>query len=85
MGVRIIVAEPVGLQHAIKQLKKQVDLKCRRAWYKRRLGYYEKPSVLRRRKERLRQRNLKLVEHGGSPVKMYMYLKTLHKREGGFP
>lgn len=85
MGVRIIVSGSKGLQEAFKQLKDQVRHKCRRAWYKGRLGYYEKRGELRRRKELLRQRNVKSLEHGQSPVKMYMNLKQLHQREGGFP
>jgi hypothetical protein len=85
MSVRVEVSEVEDIRVAIRKLQQLTCNKFSRAWYKSRIGYYEKPSVLGRRKKLLRKRNLRLLELGGSTVKMRHGLTTIHKREGGFP
>ena len=85
MTVRVIVPEGARLSDVLRHHRRSVDLCYRRSWYKRRFGYYEKTSVLQRRKKRLQERNRRLYERDGGRLGMYMGLKRLHMREGGFP
>lgn len=85
MSVRLIVPDGVPLRDVLIDFNRRVDLCYRRSWHKRRFGYYEKPSVLHRRSKRLNARNSKNLRKRGKRVGMYMGLRTLHGREGGFP
>jgi ribosomal protein S21 len=82
MGVRVVVKEGESLQSALRKLSRGVDFHYRRSWYKKRIGYYEKGSIRRRRKKRLQEYNRKLW---AGTLRMYMGLKALHRREGMFP
>lgn len=84
MAARVIVLEGTRLSDALLEFRRSVDLCYRRSWYKRRFGYYEKSSVRQRRKKRLQQRNRRSYQRDGGRVSMYMGLKRLHMREGGF-
>lgn len=85
MPVRFAVPQDQPLSRSLRAMRREVDLCYQRSWYKRRFGYYEKPSVLRRRKKRLHKRNQQSLIHRRRRVGMYMGLITLHRREGGFP
>lgn len=85
MPVRLIVPDGSNLSDALLKLRRNVDLYYRRSWYKRRFGYYDKPSARQRRKRRPEQRNRRSYQRHGGRVGMYMGLRTLHMREGGFP
>ncbi|MES2789711.1 MAG: 30S ribosomal protein S21 [Planctomycetota bacterium] len=85
MGVRVEVGEGESLHDALRRLRGHVQHHCRRAWYKTRVGYYEKPSVRKRRKKRLQQRNRFLFKMHGASIRMYHGLRSLHSRVGGFP
>ncbi len=85
MTIRVEIREGENLKEAVNKLHQRVNMMFGRAWYKSRIGYYEKPSERRRRKRNLRKRNLKLIEQHGPPVRMRHGLKTIHQREKGFP
>lgn len=50
MAVRVVLREDESLDDALRRFKKSVKLRYRMGWAKRRYNYFEKPSVLRRRK-----------------------------------
>jgi len=85
MAARVIVSDGTRLSDALLQFRRSVDLCYRRSWYKRRFGYYEKPSVRQRRKKLLQQHNRRSYQRADGRVSMYMGLQRLHMREGGFP
>jgi len=53
MTSEIKVREGENIESAISRFRKAVQNEYGRRWYKRRLGYYEKPSVLRRKKKKM--------------------------------
>lgn len=85
MSFRVEVKEGEDIRVAIRKLQQLTCNKFSRSWYKSRIGYYEKPSVLRRRKKLLRKRNLQILEWDGNTLKMRHSLTTIYKREGGYP
>ena len=56
MSVRVYVRPGEDVREAVRRLGHRMRHHCRRAWYKTRFGYYEKPSIRRRRKDRLAAR-----------------------------
>lgn len=49
MAVTITVEEGESIDLALRKLSKKVKSELDRRWYKRRFGYYEKPSALKRK------------------------------------
>ena len=50
MGVRVKVAEGEDVQQALRRLEKVASRAQQRPWYKRSLGFHEKPSRLRHKR-----------------------------------
>jgi ribosomal protein S21 len=44
-----------SIESALQRFAKQVARKYDRRWYKRRYGYYEKPSALKHKKDRFQE------------------------------
>ncbi len=53
MAVRVYVNESDDIELALQTLKNKVSMDSDRRWYKKRFGYYEKPSILKRKKEKM--------------------------------
>ena len=51
--IKIEINEPLDL--ALKRLRKKVKSEMDRRWYKRRFGYYEKPSALKRKSKKMKK------------------------------
>jgi len=84
MGSRVEVHEGETLRAALQRLRRQVGEQFSRSWYKSRVGYYEKPCVLKRRKRRIAEINRK-GGPGIRPLKMKMGLVWLYKRKRPWP
>ena len=57
MGIEIKLGENEDIESAIRQFNHKVQRENGKRWYKRRYGYYEKPSALKRK----RNKHLKMV------------------------
>ena len=53
MAVTVTVEEGESIDLAIRKLSKKVKNELDRRWYKRRFGYYEKPSALKRKRKKM--------------------------------
>lgn len=82
MPVRVEVRESEDIASALIRLRKKAFLTNRRAWAKRRLGYYEKPSVVRRKRRRMDQRNIYAGLGGG--LRLFLRLDVQLARSGPF-
>src|SRR4051794_35170206 len=51
MGSKVVVREGEAIHDALRRLQRKVNDKFSRSWYKSRVGYYEKPSTRKRRKQ----------------------------------
>jgi ribosomal protein S21 len=52
MGIEIKLRENEDIESAVKRLNDKVFREKGKRWYKRRYGYYEKPSVLKRKRNK---------------------------------
>jgi ribosomal protein S21 len=52
MGIEIKLRENEDIESAIKRLNDKVFRENGKRWYKRRYGYYEKPSILKRKRNK---------------------------------
>jgi ribosomal protein S21 len=82
MTVRVEVREGESLSAAMHRLKKQAFLAHRRAWVKSRPGYFEKPSVLRRKRHKMDLRNIHAELGGG--LRLWLRLEQQLARSGPF-
>ena len=82
MAVRVEVRDGEDVYLAVARFRRIVDRAYRRPWVKRRRGYYEKPSTLRRKREKVWWRTSRLK--GGGSLKLYLRLNEQFQREGGF-
>lgn len=84
MGSKVVVREGETLQAALRRLRRQVSEHVSRSWYKSRVGYYEKPSTRKRRKQRIADINRRSGP-GIRPLKMKMGLNWLYRRKQPWP
>jgi ribosomal protein S21 len=76
MAVRIELQEDEPLDRAISRFKKSVQQKYRRNWVKRRYGYFENPSTLRRRRA-----SIDRITRRRSGTGMGAFRRNVHFRE----
>ena len=84
MGSRVEVREGETIRDALHRLRRKVSQQFSRSWYKSRVGYYEKPSARKRRK----QGTAAINSRSGpdlKPLKMKMGLVWLYKRKRPWP
>ncbi|MBN9118696.1 MAG: 30S ribosomal protein S21 [Planctomycetes bacterium] len=83
MGSKVEVREGETIRSALQRLRRKVSEPFSRSWYKSRVGYFEKPSARKRRKQGTAAINRK----GGKlePLKMKMGLVWLYKRKRPWP
>ncbi len=84
MGNKIEVREGETIRSALERLRRQVGGKFSRSWYKSRVGYYEKPSTRKRRKQSIADINRK-SDPDMRPLKMKMGLTWLYQRKRPWP
>lgn len=63
MTVSINVKDGESIEIALRKLKKKVTHETDRRWHKRRFGYYEKPSILKRKAKKMKALS---IQSGGS-------------------
>ena len=78
MPVRVEIRQGEDLFLALRRLAEAVDRCYGRPWTKRRFGYYEKPSILRRKKARMRRRQLQ----AGGGLKLHIRMEAQFNRTG---
>ena len=79
MNIRIVVQEGESLSRALKRFARSEQLINGRPWAQRSFGYYEKPSMLRRKDEYVRGLRRKT---GNTSLKFGMPLKCQFARFG---
>jgi ribosomal protein S21 len=52
MTIEIKVRDNESIDSALNRLNKKIRIEYGRRWYKKRYGYFEKPSILKRKKYR---------------------------------
>ncbi|WP_171474901.1 30S ribosomal protein S21 [Frigoriglobus tundricola] len=72
------------IRDALQRLRRQVRQQFSRSWYTSRVGYYEKPSVRKRRKQGTAAINSRSGPYL-KPLKMKMGLVWIHKRKRPWP
>jgi ribosomal protein S21 len=80
--IKVVPLEGEDFERTIKRFNKAVRKEYDRAWHKRRYGYYEKPSVLRRKRMKIKWRNNIRFRHGAPSTQFYMDLELQWRREG---
>lgn len=63
MTVTVKVEAGESIEVALRKLKKKVKHETDRRWYKRRFGYYEKPSILKRKAKKMKELS---IQSGGN-------------------
>ncbi len=88
MTIKVIPDKDENISRALSRLNKLVDSAHSQPWTKRRYGYYEKPSVIRRRRKKMRWRqnlakeNSKRLGVKGTGLKLHIGLKAKLRRNG---
>ncbi|MBZ0282961.1 MAG: 30S ribosomal protein S21 [Anaerolineae bacterium] len=54
---RVAVRPTENFDSALRRFNRKVRHNTKRPWYKRRYGYYEKPSALKRKRRKMQRRN----------------------------
>ena len=72
------VKEGESVAHALIRLRRVVDQTCARPSHKRRYGYYEKPSELERKREKMRKRQIQ----AGGRLCLNVDMTALFRRTG---
>ncbi|PQO34218.1 30S ribosomal protein S21 [Bremerella cremea] len=84
MTSKIELQSNESIDSAVRRFHKQISTKFSRSWYKSRAGYYEKPSVRKRRKRRLAQINRR-AHPKSNTLKMKMGRHWLYARKRPWP
>ncbi|NDJ75009.1 MAG: 30S ribosomal protein S21 [Chloroflexi bacterium] len=80
--VRVVPRDDESFEQTLARFNRSVRRGYARPWHKRRYGYYEKPSTLRRKQNRTRRRNVRSYAHGGSGVGLRIGLEKQFRRDG---
>lgn len=78
MTVKIDVTTGESIEVALRNFNKRVKSETDRRWYKRRFGYYEKPSILKRKAKKMK----KLSIQSGGILWLKIGLKEQFSRNG---
>jgi ribosomal protein S21 len=84
MGSKVEVREGETVRNALHRLRRKVSGAFSRSWYKSRVGYYEKPSTRKRRKQGTAEINRRGAP-GLGKLKMKMGLTWLYQRKRPWP
>jgi ribosomal protein S21 len=77
MSITIEVREGESFEDALRRFNRQVEQAYSRKWCKRRYGYYEKPSALRRK-----QRKMKRLREHDKALKLHIGINELFQQTG---
>lgn len=55
MPVTVLLAEEESVEQALGRLRRKIDNELARPWHKRRYGCHEKPSELRRKRQKMQR------------------------------
>jgi ribosomal protein S21 len=78
MSAKVIVAEGEDLSKALRRFNQLMRKIYGRPWTKRRFGYFEKPSILRRKRKRMAWRQ----RQAGGGLKLHIGLPEQFQRTG---
>lgn len=78
MSVKIDVGDDESIDSALKRFNQAVKREIGRAWCKRRYGYYEKPSELKRKQKKM----ARLRSRSQGNLHLKIGLKELYSRTG---
>ena len=79
MTVTVKIESGESIDLALRKLSKKVKSEMDRRWHKRRFGYYEKPSTLKRKSQKMK----KLAIQSGGALWLKIGLKEQISRNGG--
>jgi ribosomal protein S21 len=80
--VKVVVRENESPEQTLNRFNRLVSKAYARPWHKRRYGYHEKPSTLKRKQNRTRRHNRRSYARGGTGVRLRINLEAQFKREG---
>ncbi|WP_275544555.1 MULTISPECIES: 30S ribosomal protein S21 [unclassified Pseudomonas] len=63
MTITVNIEDNESIEIALRNFKKKVKHETDRRWHKRRFGYYEKPSILKRKAKKMKKLS---IQSGGS-------------------
>jgi ribosomal protein S21 len=63
MTVKVYMDAGEPIEEALRKFNKKVKHETGRRWYKRRFGYYEKPSMLKRKSKKMKELS---IQSGGT-------------------
>ena len=78
MTITVTVRDGEELTQVLARFTQVLDREVRRPWTKRRYGYYEKPSVLRRKQRKMR----KLQAQTGGGLMLRIGVEAQFRRTG---
>lgn len=78
MTVKVTVEDGESIDLALRKLRRKVKSEMDRRWHKRRFGYYEKPSALKRKSKKME----KLAIQSGGTLWLKIGLKEQFSRNG---
>jgi ribosomal protein S21 len=78
MTVKVVVRDGEPITQALVRFRHSVRQALGRPWTKRRFGYFEKPSSLRRKRDRMRRRQLQAA----GTLKLHLGLAEQFRRTG---
>jgi ribosomal protein S21 len=78
MSIKVEVRDDESIDEALRRFNELVRREFQRPWYKRRYGYYEKPSELRRKRKKMAW----LRSSSRGHLLLRIGLKELHSRTG---
>lgn len=84
MTTKVEVREDESIESALRRFRQLVRRELGRPWYKRRYGYYEKPSELRRKRKKMARLRKQVTWRGPDPGNLLLRigLTELHARTG---
>ncbi|MES2820228.1 MAG: 30S ribosomal protein S21 [Pseudomonadota bacterium] len=78
MTVRVTINEDESIDLALRKLSRKVKNEMDSRWHKRRFGYFEKPSVLKRKNQKM----IKLAIQSGETLWLKIGLREQFSRNG---
>ena len=81
MGVKVYVRDNESIESALERFRSKESYEYKR-WTKKRYGYYEKPSVLKRRRKKMAKLWQRPTHNCQAKLHFYIGLKELFARNG---
>jgi len=81
MGVKVYVRDNESIESALGRFRRK-ELFAYKRWTKKRYGYYEKPSVLKRKRKKMAKLWQNHIRNCKDSLHLYIGLKELFARNG---